>query len=200
MGNLKKITLLISITILIGIITVVGVISTSQVESDDEKKLLDVPIEVEEQKIKTTNQIELEIEEKYEQIESNKEEYVPSKRIWQYSGPFMIDKYQYILGEKIFLVADSIPFNEKGDIVLYRPMNSTHSMIWNKYSFDGSIKSSFNIYFEPKLTDIRKICNKSDLIGMWMIVFDNVKYEQMNFQIIDEILPGEEDDFNQTVC
>ena len=149
-----------------------------------------------------TNQNELNnlVQEKYNHMELNKNEYTPSERIWQSSGPFKIDRDEYLLGEKIFLIAEGIKVYEKGEIILYRSLNSTHWIIWDKYPFDGSFKSSFNIYFEPKLSDTRNICEKNDLIGEWIMEFSNVSYSEIYFSIKDKILPGEEDSFEKVVC
>lgn len=140
------------------------------------------------------------IEKKYDEIESKKQEYIPKERIWQSSGPFKIDRDEYILGEKIFLIAEGIKYDEKGEIIINRPVNSTHVKLWNKIPFDGSIKSSFNVYFEPKLSEMIKICEKSDLVGEWIMEFSNSRYSPMYFSIINQILPGEEDSFNKAVC
>jgi hypothetical protein len=37
------------------------------------------------------------------------------------SGPFQIEKYEYYLGEKIFLNAVNIPADKSGEIVFFRP-------------------------------------------------------------------------------
>ena len=37
------------------------------------------------------------------------------------SGPFQIEKYQYYLGEKLFLNAVNIPADESGEIIFFKP-------------------------------------------------------------------------------
>ena len=148
----------------------------------------------------TQNDINSSISERYSQIESNRLEYYPEERVWQSSGPFKIDRYQYVLGEKIFLITNGLKYDENGEIVIYRPLNSTHHVIWQKYSFDGSIKNSFNIYFDPKINKDYKICDKNDLIGEWIVIFSNVNYPNMYFSINNQTLPGEEDKFNKVEC
>ena len=40
------------------------------------------------------------------------------------------------------------------------------------------------------------ICDKvDDIIGEWVVVFRGTNYENLKFEITDEILPGEEDSY-----
>ena len=157
---------------------------------------------LETQKIKTDEDILKEIDEKYNQIEQKNDSdgYEFTKRDWQKSGPFSIDRKEYGLGEKIFMVVEGLKINERGQISVLRPLNQTHYSVWQTYSFDGEISESFNIYFEPKLLKPKNICDKSDLIGNWAIVFQNTNYDNLKFKIIDIIVTGDEDNFNIPVC
>ena len=152
------------------------------------------------QQNKTEQEILLEIDEKYNQIEDNKSEFIPAKREWQQSGPFKIDRKEYRLGEKIFFMAEGIEIDQKGEIIFLRPVNETHYKIWGSYPFDGKVKSAFNIYFEPMLSKFKKICTSDDLIGQWTIVFKETSFNDLNFKINEKIIPGVEDDFNKKVC
>ena len=149
---------------------------------------------------KSSEELTLEIQEKYDEITSQNFIYQPKDRTWPSSGPFSIDREEYILGEKIFLIADGINSLENGKIVFYRPLNQTHSQLWKFFEFDGGQKTAFNIYFEPKLNENLKICTKNDLIGEWIVAFENVNYPEIHFRIIDQILPGDEVKFNKIVC
>ena len=151
-------------------------------------------------KEKTLEEVSLEIKEKYSDIEKNKTEFQQTERIWQQSGPFKIDREKYRLGEKIFMIAENIKFDEKGEIVLLRPLNSTHSYVYDRYLFDGSEKGAFNIYFDPKFSESRKICSKGDLIGDWEIMFSNTNYEDLKFEIIDATIPSEEEKWSKIIC
>ena len=203
-GSMKKNVIITIIIVSISISSFVILENYIKIEKEENNRIeesIKQEISVSESSSKTNqNEINDLIGEKYNQIELNKKEYVPAERIWQSSGPFKIDREKYLLGEKIFVIADGLKFNDKGEIILYRPLNSTHMIIWDKFPFDGSIKSSFNIYFEPKLSDTKMICEKSDLIGDWIMEFSNVRYSEMYFSIIDQILPGEEDTFEKVIC
>ena len=142
----------------------------------------------------------LEIEERYNEIDLQKGIYNPPNRQWQTSGPFSIDRHEYILGEKIFMIAEGIPFDQKGQIVFLRALNSTTYQVWKSFDYDGSMKSAFNIYFEPVLDENLEICFKEDLIGEWVIKFRNTDYENLSFSILDAILPGDEDKFDINKC
>jgi len=126
------------------------------------------------------------------QIEEISEDYTPDPKGWITSGPFQIDKSQYLLGENIFLRVFNIPPNEEGQIAFLRPMNETHYAVYVTYPFDGETKNNFNQYFTPDLSRALKICSKNDLIGDWRVVFQGTDYENLSFEIIDKILPGSE--------
>jgi len=113
--------------------------------------------------------------------------------IWIRSGPFHIDKSQYLLGENIFFRVTGLAPNEKGQIVFLRPQNETHYIVYQSFPFDGSLKTDFNTYFTPSLAALIDICSKDDLLGNWKIVFRGVPYENISFEIINITLPGEED-------
>ena len=122
------------------------------------------------------------------------------------SGPFQIEKYEYYLGEKIFINAIDIPRDVSGEIIFFRP--STTSNIDNmkefegvskelisakiKYLaiiFDGNAKSNFNQYFEPRFNEWTGICSANDLTGEWVMVFQGTQYKEIHFKVIDEIAP-----------
>ena len=154
------------------------------------------------QPIKTDEEILLEIENRYSEIEmvNTVSDYQILPREWQTSGPFSIDRKEYALGEKIFLMVENLRVNEKGQISVLRPLNQTHYSVWTTYSFDGEVAPAFNIYFEPKLFNYKQICDKNDLIGEWVMVFQNTNYENLRFKIIDQIVTGDENKFNTSVC
>lgn len=195
------------IIIPISIISIIISVNSFQIEANNLQKIDENSVSITQQITSanlnenfTQNEFSDMIEKKYDEIESRNQEYIPKERIWQSSGPFQIDRDQYILGEKIFFIGEGLKYDEKGEIIIYRPFNSTYVKLWNKIPFDGSLKSSFNVYFEPKLSEVRKICEKRDLLGDWMIEFSNTGYSPMYFSIVNQILPGEEDKFNKVVC
>lgn len=127
----------------------------------------------------------------------DKNGYSPAQRDWQASGPFRIDRSEYVLGEKIFLVTDELGIDEKGQVAFLRPLNETHNKVYSTIPFDGNKKALFNYYVSPVLSSIAGICTTEDIIGEWTVVFRGTNYPNINFKIIDEILPG--DDFSP-VC
>ena len=149
------------------------------------------------------DQTETIIEEKITEIEKQIDEttgdFSPIPREWLTSGPFQIDKSQYLLGENIFVRITNLAQNEKGQIVFLRPMNETHYSVYTTIPFDGAEKNSFNQYFTPDLSRALKICTVDDLIGTWKIVFQKTNYENISFKILNKTLPGEED-YYISVC
>lgn len=151
---------------------------------------------------KSEQEVLKEIEEKYNEIDNNKElvsDFIIKERVWQSSGPFSIDRKEYALGERIFMKVESLKTSDKGEVIFMKILNQTHQKIWTKHSFDGNLKESYNVYFEPKLTTKKLICDKEDLLGEWKLIFTGTNYENLNFIIYDAIVPGDEDDF-QPVC
>ena len=139
----------------------------------------------------------LDIQEKLNEIEkkADKNYYEPPPREWQTSGPFQIDRFKYLLGEKIFIVIGDLGLDEKGQIAFLRPMNMTHVAVWQTISFDGTKKPAFNFYTQPVLSKELKICTVDDLIGEWTVVFRGTDYPNLKFKIINEILPGDEESY-----
>ena len=202
MKNFQKIVVIIPL-IIIGII--IGFIINEQ--SNDEIPLENIIEQrnfdgMEFNKIKTDEEIFNEIEERYDQINKKNEsdDYQVMERQWQKSGPFSIDRKEYALGEKIFLIIEGLKANEFGQISVLRTLNQTHYSVWQTYDFDGAYGESFNVYFEPKLFKQSEICSKDDLLGNWIMVFQNTNYENLKFKIVDKIVAGDEDKFNTPVC
>ena len=50
--------------------------------------------------------------------------YTPKPREWITSGPFQIDRSEYVLGEKIFLRIGGLNHNEEGEVIFHRPAES----------------------------------------------------------------------------
>jgi len=142
------------------------------------------------------------IAEKLEDIitDAKEHDYRPKDREWITSGPFQIDRSEYLLGEKIFVRIGGLEYEEKGQIVFLRPLNNTHYSVYLTIPFDGANKSAFNYYLEPQLSKNRELCTAEDFIGDWRVVFRGTDYPNLEFKITEEILPGEEDDYQISVC
>jgi len=142
---------------------------------------------------------EEEITEIEKQIDETTGDFSPTERDWPTSGPFQIDRSQYLLGENIFVKITNLAQNEKGQIAFLRPANETHYSVYTTIPFDSAEKNSFNQYFTPDLSRALKICTVDDLIGTWKVVFQKTNYKNISFEIINKTLPGEED-YYISVC
>ncbi len=187
----------IAIPIVIGIIIViVGIIAITNQESDS--------MEVEDtlnKELQPEEEVTPEVQEKLDNIvKINLEnEYSPKEREWITSGPFQIDRSEYVLGEKIFLRTGELGFDEKGQVAFLRPLNTTHYEVYLTIPFDGSNDSAFNYYLQPQLSKLRGFCSVDDFVGDWRVVFRGTDYPNLEFKITEDILPGDEEDF-VSVC
>ncbi|ABX13446.1 hypothetical protein Nmar_1550 [Nitrosopumilus maritimus SCM1] len=142
-----------------------------------------------------------EIQEKLDEIKKINLEntYSPKDREWITSGPFQIDRSEYLLGEKIFLRIGGLDYKEKGQVVFLRPLNITHYEVYWSIPFDGADKPAFNYYLQPQLSKIKGYCSVDDFVGDWRVVFRGTDYQNLEFKIIEDILPGDENNY-QPVC
>jgi hypothetical protein len=102
------------------------------------------------------------------------------------SGPFTLDKNEYFVGEKIFITVRDLKQNDKGEMIFFRPLNGTSWTNYTTMSFDGSAKDKVNLYFEPQLSEMKKICSVNDLAGNWKVKLIGTEYPEMNFKIINQ--------------
>jgi hypothetical protein len=107
---------------------------------------------------------------------------------WVVSGPFSINKNQYKLGENIFMIVSGLQPTEAGEIDIVDPKGDT----FTKIPFNGTLKSSFKQFFKPTTERSLALCNATDLIGQWNVVFRGVSYKSIPFQIVNEYVQGEE--------
>jgi uncharacterized protein involved in outer membrane biogenesis len=118
---------------------------------------------------------------------------------WVKSGPFEIDKVQYNMGEKIFLVVKELTPEENGIVQFLRPINDTHHKSYIKIPFDGMDKSRFNYYFEPRFFEYTGICSIDDIAGNWIVKFSGTQYEDINFEILAQPSSWDERTF-EPIC
>ena len=182
--------------IVLVIITIGVIVALTSTESD--VLILEDSLDEE---LRPVEVITPEIQDRLDEIEKQniENEYKPKDREWIASGPFQIDRNEYILGEKIFLRIGGLQFEESGQVVFLMPSNGTHHTVYISIPFDGTNKSAFNYYLEPDLSKIRDICSVDDLIGTWKVVFRGTDYSNLEFRITEEILPGDEEDY-EPVC
>lgn len=180
----------IGIVVGIAFVMVLGAVLTFHEES-----------ETEDMEDKTLSDENPEVQQKLDEIEkiNLENEYSPKPREWITSGPFQIDRSEYVIGEKIFLVIGGLQHNEKGQVAFLRPLNETHYDVYQTIPFDGAKKNIFNYYIQPQLSKNRGLCSVDDIIGDWAVVFRGTDYPNLKFRITDEILPGDEASY-EPVC
>ena len=105
---------------------------------------------------------------------------------WIKSGPFSIDKNQYNLGEKIFIVVNGLKQEEKGKVIFFQPLNSTSWKSYKTIDFDGKSKTQFNLYLEPQLSKLKKTCSANDLAGTWVVKFIGTEYSDITFEMTNQ--------------
>ncbi len=144
---------------------------------------------------------------------SNQETTEEEKKVqWRHSGPFAIEKYEYYLGEKIFITIQDIPEDVRGEAIFFRPAIipnvagsddiSRDMNIGKKYieiEFDGANKQNFNRYFEPRLNEFKGICSRDDLVGEWKVVFEGTQYDDIDFKILNQTASWDERTFEPII-
>ena len=189
----NKIIISISIVITISII----IFSLSQSGIIEERDLSQN--EVIEERDLSQNEV---IEEKLNQIIKSKIEndqsanpYIPKEREWIKSGPFMIDRSEYLLGEKIFINMMNLDEDTKGQMIFVKSINMTHFFEYKKISFTGEHKTNGNLYLPIHLNGFRGICTTDQLVGNWGIWFEGTDFQPIYFKIRDQIVPGQEETY-----
>ena len=136
------------------------------------------------------------IEETKKQNDESNNPYIPKSPEWNNSaGPIVIDRYEYILGQKVFVNISEIGVNDKGRINVYKIVeNEDYSILYSSIGFDGS-QTRNNYYFTPSLTPMRGICNVDDLTGVWVMSIEGTEYPDLFFTVIEEYMPGYESNF-----
>lgn len=187
---------------LIGIAIIFAVIQISNEMNFENSNIEDSEIN------SMTKEMNLEIQEKINEIEEERKnyeglfsDYNPSRdRQWPTSGPFQIDRFDYYLGEKIFINAINLNPNDKGSILIVKPSNETHFKTHFSISFDGKLKNGFNVYVEPKLNGDKNICSHDELLGEWNVIFYGTNYPTIVFEMLNKTVPGDEWKYYEPVC
>lgn len=115
---------------------------------------------------------------------------------WNRSGPFAINKFEYMIGDNVFIAVNGLQPTDIGNLIFVMPNGTTKYIT---IPFDGSNKTGFNQYFKPSISKARGICSIDDLIGEWTVVFQQTEYQPLKFRIINETVPGEVGLF-QRIC
>lgn len=151
--------------------------------------------------IRPIEEITPEVEKKLDEVEEKNLEnaYSPKVREWITSGPFQIDRSEYVLGEKIFLRVGGLDYEEKGQVVFLKPRNTTYYEVYLSIPFDGADRPAFNYYLQPQLSKLKGYCDVDEFIGDWRVVFRGTDYQNLEFEMTEDILPGDEEQY-QPVC
>ena len=184
------------VPIIIGVVALgIGVVLTTTQDSPTEVE------DVLDRETSTDDEVPSDIQEKLDEINkiNLENEYSPKPREWITSGPFQIDRSEYVLGEKIFLRIGGLGYDEKGQVAFMRPLNSTHYSVYLTVPSDGTEKNAFNYYIEPQLSKTRGLCSVDDVVGTWAVVFRGTDYPNLYFDITNQTLPGTEKSF-EPVC
>jgi len=104
------------------------------------------------------------------------------------SGPFAINKFQYKIGEEIFMVVSNLRPTDAGNMTIVDSKGDVYDLI----PFNGTLKTDFHYYFKPNTQNGGglKLCNPTDLVGNWDLVFQGVPYKPIKFQIINDWIEG----------
>jgi hypothetical protein len=106
----------------------------------------------------------------------------------QFLGPLQINKDKYLLGESVFVFISGLTMTDKGSVDFFLENGKRYATI----NFDGEKGPSMKEYFRPMLMKGKNICDKEQLIGTWTIVFKGYEQHELNFEMLDAILPKNE--------
>ena len=121
-------------------------------------------------------------------INSGPQKSIPNTFDQASSGPLTILKTKNRLYENLFFNVIGLEKNQKGDILIFAPNDELIQTI----PFDGSVKTHFNFYFKPSTSSGLKLCTVEDLVGVWTVKFVGINYKPLQFEIINEFVPGGE--------
>jgi len=107
--------------------------------------------------------------------------------VWHSSGPISIDKAAYNIGEKIFINVENIKSTDNGEAIFLRPIGDGYYKKYLGIKFDGEKFANFHYYFEPKTHPMKKICSTDELVGTWKIKLDGTEYEDLTFEILNQV-------------
>ena len=184
------------------VIIIVGIIVISNQGPEIVEPQIIEPVKSENNFNNSESQQVSDIDKKLDEIERKASEnyYEPAPREWITSGPFQIDRSKYVIGESVFVTIGGLDPNEKGQIAFLRTLNETHYTVYQTIPFDGEKKNAFNYYVTIRLSQQLGICSIEDMLGEWTVVFRGTNYPNIKFEIIDKMLPGEEDSYEESVC
>lgn len=108
---------------------------------------------------------------------------------WNRVGFFGVNKDTYKLGENVFFAGRLSPDQQ----VLVR-VASPEGTIFQERVFNGADRELIKFYFKPDTSAYNGLYEKDQLVGTWLIWFEGLHNDDIRFEIIDEFIPGAEDD------
>jgi len=182
--------IVIPISVIITIVIVIFILTQNEIiekeissEINSSSEIQNILNKIKEDKIKNDN---------------SENPYYPKEREWIESGPFMIDRSEYVIGEKIFINIGKLDKNLKGQMIFSKIINNTHSYNYKQIGFDGS-KPQQNFYLGFSLNQMRGVCTPDFFVGDWELIFEGTNFESLKFKVINQIIPGMEENY-EPVC
>jgi hypothetical protein len=111
----------------------------------------------------------------------------------QFLGPLQINKDKYLLGENIFVIIKNLQPEDKGVVFFFIP----EGKLFYDIPFDGSKNEFKKLYFKPQLLKAKNICDVDQLVGTWTVVFQGYEQFILEFEVVDEFLPNNEQYFEE---
>ena len=109
----------------------------------------------------------------------------------QILGPLQINKDKYLLGENVFVFLKDLRPMDKGAVQFFTP----EGILFNEMGFDGKEREFQKKYFKPQLLKSKNLCEKEQLVGTWTVMFRGYDEFKLYFDVLPDILPGEESHF-----
>ena len=109
----------------------------------------------------------------------------------QLLGPLQINKDKYLLGENVFVVLKGLMPKDVGSVLFITPGGK----IYDEWGFNGGERDFQKKYFKPQLLKSKNLCEKEMLIGEWTVMFKGYDMAVLNFEMLPDILPNQENQF-----
>ena len=109
----------------------------------------------------------------------------------QILGPLQINKDKYLLGENVYVILKDLRPPDKGAVQFFTP----GGILFDSMGFNGADKDFHKKYFKPQLLKAKNLCEKEQLIGTWTVMFRGYDEFKLYFDVLPDILPGEESYF-----
>ena len=109
----------------------------------------------------------------------------------QLLGPLQINKDKYLLGEHVYVIIKDLNPQDKGHVDFFTP----GGILYETIGFNGEVKDYHKKYFKPQLLKSKNLCEKEQLVGVWTVMFRGYDMTVINFEMLPDILPNQEDQY-----